>query len=80
MNAPDPPDCADCAHCWRGVTCQRPVPSYWNAATNQRRSRLHVGIAVERSDARVFAASRLARQRCGPAGIHFFPRFEVAEA
>ena len=80
MNAPEPPDCADCAHCWRGITCQRPVPSYWNAATSQRRSRLHVGIAVERSDARVFGSRGSARQRCGPAGIHFSPRFEVAQA
>ena len=65
------PACEHCAHLQGTSQCGRPVPSYWNAATNQRRSRLCVPISAERSDRKVLGGGRL---RCGPQAAFFSPR------
>jgi len=57
------PACEHCAHLQGTSQCGRPVPSYWNAATNQRRSRLCVPITAERSDRKVLAAGGCAADR-----------------
>jgi len=62
------PECADCIHLQGKTTCGRPVPSYWNPATNQRRSRVAASIEMERTDRKVLGSKRV---RCGTAGIYF---------
>jgi hypothetical protein len=73
----DVPSCTDCEHLQGKAQCGRPVPSYWNPATNQRRSRLSVEAHLERSDRKVFGAHRL---RCGPQGVFFMPRADWSDA
>ena len=74
--ATDAPLCQDCAHLQGTSQCGRPVPSYWNPATNQRRSRLSTPISAERSDRKVLGGGRL---RCGPHGAFFAPRSVLAD-
>lgn len=62
------PPCADCIHLQGTSTCGRPVPSYWNPATSQRRSRVASSIEMERSDRKVLGSKRV---RCGTAGLYF---------
>lgn len=64
------PSCSACAHFQGRLTCSRPVASFWNPATNQRRSRLSVDARIERSTQRSF----LKRRRCGPEGLFFEPK------
>lgn len=66
----DAVDCTACAHFAGRLTCARPVASNWNAATGQRRSRLNVDAAIERSTQR----SLLRKRRCGPEGWFFEPK------
>ena len=70
------PVCQDCAHLQGTAQCGRPVASFWNAATNQRRSRLSVPISAERSDRKVLGGGRL---RCGPQAAFFQPRCAPAD-
>jgi len=64
------PPCAGCRHYHANSDrCQRPVPSYWNAAANQRRSRLWTSAAAERVDGKTLTR----RWRCGVAGHYFEP-------
>lgn len=67
----DVPSCQDCAHLQGTSRCGRPVASYWNPATNQRRSRLAVAATFERSDRKFFGQTR---KKCGPDGLFFEPR------
>lgn len=69
------PPCTDCVHLQGTSICGRPVPSYWNPATGQRRSRVASSIAMERSDRKVFGSKRV---RCGPTAIYFEAPFEGA--
>jgi hypothetical protein len=70
------PLCADCRHCHASITCTRPVESFWNPATNQRRSRLHVAVTFERSDRKFFGRTR---EKCGPQGWFWEPKVSVAD-
>ena len=70
----DAPACIDCAHLQGTSQCGRPVPSYWNSATSQRRSRLAVEASLERSDRKVFGRGR---ERCGPDGLFFAPNIPI---
>lgn len=65
------PSCTDCIHLQGTSTCGRPVPSYWNPATNQRRSRVAAPIAMERTDRKVLGSKRV---RCGTEAIYFEPK------
>lgn len=67
----DLPSCADCAHLQGTSQCGRPVASYWNPATNQRRSRLTVAATFERSNCQFFGRTR---EKCGPDGLFFEPK------
>lgn len=71
------PSCTDCVHLQGKTICGRPVPSYWNPARNQRRSRVASSIEMERSDRKVLGSKRV---RCGPTGIYFEPPFEAVIA
>ncbi len=62
------PSCTDCIHLQGTSICGRPVASYWNPATNQRRSRVASPIAMERSDRKVLGSKRV---RCGPDALYF---------
>lgn len=70
MSAPScaAPACTDCAHLQGKSTCTRPVPRFWNPATNQYRSRLSIGTQFERSNKKFFGRSR---EKCGPDGVFF---------
>lgn len=73
----DTPSCLNCLHVNpRAETCNRPVPSHWNPATRQRRSRLSVPIASERSGERTLTK----RWKCGPRGLYFEPGAHPAAA
>ena len=65
------PDCHDCIHLQGKTTCGRPVPSYWDPARNQRRSRVARSIESERTDRKVLGSNRV---RCGTTGIYFEPK------
>lgn len=65
------PACFDCIHLQGKTICGRPVPSYWNPAANQRRSRVASSIQMERTDRKVLGSKRV---RCGTAGIYFEPK------
>lgn len=69
------PSCEMCAHLQGKTQCGRPVPSYWNPATNQRRSRVASSIEMERSDRKVLGNLR---ERCGPHAQFFSPRWQPA--
>jgi hypothetical protein len=71
----DPP-CTGCIHLQGKAICGRPVPSYWNPATNQRRSRVASSIEMERSDRKVLGSKRV---RCGPQGRYFEAPFPAAK-
>ena len=64
----EPPTCGDCRHFNpKAGTCNRPVASTWNAATNQRRSRLCTPATSERQGVKTLAR----RWKCGPLGLFF---------
>jgi hypothetical protein len=74
MNAPS---CDDCIHLQGKAQCGRPVPSYWNPATNQRRSRVAASIEIERSTRKVIGNLR---ERCGPNAQFFMARWPAVPA